>query len=339
MVRILLDCYGLDKGYKEVVKAGVKALKKNKQKDVEITFVGRKNEIEEELKEYKFDSERVKIINAEDEISCNESPTVAIKQKTNSSLVVGLNNLKEDYDALISGGSTGAVLTGGFLKIGRIKGVSRPALCPMLPTVSGDKVMIIDCGANADCKPINLVHFAIMANIYMKSVIGINNPRIGLLSNGEEEHKGNELTKETYPLLKQQPINFIGNIEAKDVLSGKIDVVVCDGFSGNVLLKGTEGAVKMVLKKLKAEIKDSLLSKIGAIFMKKTFNHLKKELDVDGQGGSILIGLKKTLIKVHGSCSYKAIMIAINQAREIKNNKVLEIFEEEFSKQVDLIGE
>lgn len=333
MVKILLDCCGLDKGYKEVVKAGINALET--QTDIEIAFLGKCEEINEELSKYKYDEQRVKIINATEEITCNEVPTVAIRQKQNSSLVLGLNELKNnDYDALISGGSTGAVLTGGFLKIGRIKGISRPALCPLLPTVNGDRVMLMDCGANVDCKPVNLRDFALMSNIYMKEVLGKKFPRIALLNNGEEENKGNELTKESYQILKELPINFIGNLEAKDFLSGKADVVICDGFAGNVLLKGTEGAIKMVLKKLKSEIKKSFSCKIGAIFMKKAFKHLKAELDEDKYGGSILLGLKKTLIKVHGSSNYIAIMVAIEQAKQIKENCVLEKFSEEFSKQV-----
>jgi len=334
MINILLDCYGLDKGYTEVIKAGVN--KVNEDKDIFITFLGREDEIKEELNKYKYNLSQVKIIHAPTEINCNEVPTRAIKEKVDSSLVVGLNELKNGYDALISGGSTGAILTGGFLKIGRIKGVSRPALCPILPTLNGGKVMLMDCGANVDCKPINLCHFALMSNIYMKEIMGLKYPRIALLNNGIEENKGNELTKETYALLKNMPINFIGNIEAKDFLSGKADVVIADGFAGNVLLKGSEGATKLVLKKLKAEIKSSFMAKIGAIFMKKIFKNIKNELDVDSQGGSTLLGLKKILIKVHGSSSYRAIEVAIGQAKELKLNGVLEKFENEFSKTVEV---
>lgn len=333
MVKVLLDCLGLDKGYKEVVKAGVEAVKLDDS--LIVTLVGRENDLVEELAKYKYNANQIKIINAEDEISCNEVPTKAIKEKVNSSLVVALNELKNnDYDALISGGSTGAVLTGGFLKIGRIRGVSRPALCPMLPTITGGSVMLMDCGANVDCKPINLRDFALMSNIYLKETMGIENPRIALLNNGSEENKGNELTKETYKILKDLPINFVGNLEAKDFLSGSADVVISDGFAGNVLLKGTEGATKLVLKMLKTEIKNSFWCKIGALFMKKAFKRLKKELDTNGRGGSVMLGLKKVLIKVHGSCNYKAIIGAIGQAKDLKNNQVLEKFETEFSKQV-----
>lgn len=334
MIKILLDCLGLDKGYKEFVKAGVESV--NSDPNLKIVFVGKIEEIESELKHYKYNIAQIEIIDARDEISCNDVPTKAIREKVYSSLVVGLNNLKDgDYDALISGGSTGAVLTGGFLKIGRIKGVSRPALCPMLPTLTGGKVMLMDCGANVDCKPINLKDFALMSNIYLKETMGIENPRIALLNNGTEENKGNELTKETYKILKEMPINFIGNLEAKDFLSGNADVVISDGFAGNVLLKGTEGATKLVLKMLKTEIKNSFMCKIGALFMKKAFKNIKKRLDVNGQGGSILLGLKRVLIKVHGSANSKAICGAIMQVKDLKNNNVLEKFEEEFAKQVE----
>lgn len=330
MIKILLDTLGIDNGFNEVVLAAVNSVKSNK--NIELTLVGKEDNINDELGKYIFNKEQIKIINATDEISCNDIPTKAIKEKKDSSLVVCLDKLKEGYDAVISGGSTGAVLTGGFLKIGRIKGISRPALCPMLPTLTGGKVMLIDSGANVDCKPINLCHFALMGKIYMENILNINNPKIALLNIGVEENKGNELAKETYPLLKEMPINFIGNLEARDFLSGKTDIVVSDGFSGNVLLKGTEGAVIMVMKKLKSEIKSSFWSKIGALFMKKTFKSLKNELNIEGQGGSILLGLKKILIKVHGSSTHVSFENAINQAVELKEKNVIEKLESAFEK-------
>lgn len=342
MTNILLDTLGLDKGYKEVVKAGVNALKQNE--NLTLCFLGDEKLIRAELKTYEKSFlketgknlfENIEILNAPIEISCNDIPTKAIKEKTNSSLVVGLNALKNGYDALISGGSTGAVLTGGFLKIGRIKGVSRPALCPMLPTILGGKVMLIDCGANVDSKPNNLCDYALMADIYFKSVMGVENPKIALLNIGVEENKGNELSKEAYKLLKELPINFVGNLEAREFLSGQADVVITDAFSGNVLLKGTEGAVNMVLKMLKGEIKKSFMCKIGALFMKKAFKNLKSTLKTDNHGGSIMLGLKSTLIKVHGSSSHTAIEIAIKQAIDIKQNNMLEKFEKAFSERTE----
>lgn len=330
MLKILLDTLGMDRGYKEVVKAGVNSV--NNDVEIQVTFLGKKENIEKELLNYNFDKKRIFVINAPEEINCNDIPSKAIKEKTESSLVVGLNELKNGYDALISGGSTGAVLMGGFLKIGRIKGVSRPALCPILPTINDRKVMLIDCGANVDPKPVNLCHFALMGSIYMSKILGINNPKVSLLNIGEEENKGSELCRETYSLLKDMPINFVGNIEARDFLSGKTDIVVSDAFSGNILLKGTEGAVMMVLSKLKQEIKSSFLAKIGYLFMKKSFKKLKGALNINGQGGSLFLGLKKTLIKVHGSGTSEAIENAILQAKEIKDKKIIEIFEEEFSR-------
>lgn len=333
MIKILLDVLGGDLGYAEAVKGAVNSVNKF---DVIITLVGPKDKIEKELLKYKYDTSKIEIVDAQDEISCNDIPTVAIKQKVNSSLVVGFNEFKKDeYSAYLSAGSTGAVLTGGILKIGRIKGVNRPALCPMLPTVNDGKVMLIDCGANVDSKPLNIIQFALMANEYMKNVEKVENPRIALLNIGTEENKGNDLSKESYQNLKNLPINFIGNLEAREFLSGSADVVVSDGFSGNILLKGTEGAVMMVLKQLKHEIKSSFMAKIGYLFMKKSFKRLRKKLDTNAYGGSIFLGLKKLLIKLHGSSTAKAYEIAIEQAIKFNENKVIEKIEQNLNLAVD----
>lgn len=333
MNKILLDTLGGDLGYVEAVKGAVSAVSKF---DVEITLVGPEEKLGKELEKYNYNKSKIKIINAQEEISCNEIPTVAIRQKVDSSLVVGFNEFKKDeYVAYLSAGSTGAVLIGGVLKVGRIKGVNRPALCPMLPTANDKKVMLIDCGANVDVKPINIIQFALMANEYMKSVENIENPKIALLNIGVEENKGNELIKESYQQLKKLPINFVGNIEAREFLSGCADVVVSDGFSGNVLLKGTEGAVKMVLKQLKSEIKSSFMAKIGYLFMKKSFNRLKKKLDLNAYGGSIFLGLKKLLIKLHGSSNAQAYECAIEQAIKFNENKVIQKIEQNLNLNVE----
>lgn len=333
MSKILLDTLGGDFSYPEAVKGAVNSVNKH---NIQITLIGPKDKLEEELKQYKYDKSKIDIIDAKDEISCNDSPTMAIRQKPDSSLVVGFNEFKkEDYFAYLSAGSTGAVLTGGILKIGRIKGVNRPALCPMLPTANNKKVMLIDCGANVDCKPINITQFALMANEYMKSVENIKDPKIALLNIGVEETKGNELIKESYQNLKNLPINFIGNIEAREFLSGNADVVVSDGFNGNILLKGTEGAVMMVLKQLKSEIKSSFMAKIGYLFMKKSFKNLKKKLDTNAYGGSIFLGLKKLLIKLHGSSKAKAYESAIEQAIKFNENKVIQKIEQNLKLEVE----
>lgn len=314
--RVIVDGYGGDNAPLEIVLGVVKAV--NKIENLEVILTGQKKELELLLSVYDYEKEKIIVVDAPDIITNEEVPTVAIRQKTNSSLVKGLDLLKNDSSigALVSAGSTGAILTGAFLKIGRIKGVSRPALSPLLPTLNGGNVLLIDCGANMDCKPLNLCHFALMGSVYMQNIFKIKKPRVALLNVGVEDKKGNELIKQTFPYLKQMPINFVGNIEARDFLSGNYDVVVADGFSGNVLLKSSEGAVNMVLKSLKAEIQKSLISKLGALFLKPAFNNLKKRLDYTKYGGSPLLGTKKLVIKSHGSSEAENIYQSIKQATE-----------------------
>ena len=233
---------------------------------------------------------------------------------------------------MVSTGSTGAVLTGGFLKIGRIKGVSRPALCPILPTRKGGVVSICDCGANVDSKPINLVHYAIMANAYIKNVFHVENPRVALLSVGTEDHKGNELTKSVLPILKEmEGINFVGNMEARDLLTGDYDLVVTDGFAGNVLLKSTEGAVSSILGMLKEEIKSSKLSKIGYLFMRKSFKNLKRKMDYNNKGGAVLLGTKKIIMKGHGNSKAKSVSVCLHQVVDMHKANVCGIISDEIN--------
>ncbi|HPG92469.1 MAG TPA: phosphate acyltransferase PlsX, partial [Clostridia bacterium] len=245
----------------------------------------------------------------------------------NSSLVMGFERLKNDPECagMVSAGSTGAVLTGAFLKVGRIKGVMRPALAPLLPTLKEGEVLLVDCGANVDCKPQMLVQFAHMGAAYMKCVKGVKSPKIGLLSNGTEDKKGNELTKETFALLKEEKeLNFCGNIEARDILSGEYDVVVTDGFYGNIALKSIEGTALMILKTLKKNIKSDALSMFGSLFMKKTFKKLKNTMDYNKKGGAPLIGTEKIVIKAHGSSKADSIFGAINQVIEMHEGKLIE---------------
>ena len=253
-------------------------------------------------------------------------PTVAIKTKTNSSLVKAFESLKNDESVLgmVSAGSTGAVLTGGFLKVGRIKGVSRPALAPVLPTLKGTPVILIDSGANMDCKPINLIHFALMASKYTESMFGIKNPRIALLSVGTEDHKGNDLVKKTFPYLKQLPINFVGNMEARDLLSGNYDVVVADGFAGNVALKTCEGTLLTLMEILKSDIKSHTLSKLGYVFMKGTFKRLKSKFDYNKYGGSPFLGINKIVIKCHGSSKAESFYQSIKQAYTLGQSNLIQ---------------
>lgn len=316
-MKIIVDCSGNDLGSPVAVQGAVIALKKDA--DFSVILCGKKEEIESELSKHQFDKSRVEILDAQETITNEEVPTEAVKTKINSSLVRAFDALKQNEEivGLVSNGSTGAVLTASFLKIGRIKGISRPALCPILPTKNGKKVLLIDSGANIDCKPINLSHFALMATTYAKAFLNIKNPTVALLNIGTEDKKGNEFSHECFALLKQTPVNFVGNMEARDFLSGKYDIVVADGFYGNILLKATEGSVLFVLDSIKKEIKSSFLSKIGAIFMKKTFKNLKNNLNYNNYGGAVFLGIKKIVVKGHGSSDETAFAKSISQVRTL----------------------
>lgn len=325
MIKILVDAFGGDNAPHEIVKGALLGLKNNN--DLFVTFTGKQEVVEceiaslmtelgkKELKGLNLEG-RYDILDARDVITNSDQPTVAIRTKKDSSLVKAFDTLRqsEDYVGLLSAGSTGAVLTGGFLKIGRIPGVSRPACSPILPTIDGGSVVLVDSGANMDCKPINLVHFAIMASAYSKCVLGVENPRVALVNVGTEAEKGNELTKEVYGLLKDcKEINFVGNMESRDLLSGNYDVVVADAFAGNVLLKATEGSVLQMLGLMKKEIMGSFWAKVGYLFMRKTFKRIKSVLDYNNKGGAVLLGCKKIIVKAHGSSKAKSINACISQ--------------------------
>ncbi len=310
-MKVVIDAFGGDNAPLEIVEGVKLALKQNK--DLEVVLCGKEDILNKMIEGYQ---NRIEIVDADEVIENGEHPTFAIRKKKNSSLVRAYDILKEREDVigLVSAGSTGAVLAGAIMKIGRIKGISRPALAPILPTKKDSDVIIIDSGANVDCKPINLLHFALMGSAYYSIIYNTTKPRVALLNNGSEEGKGNDLAKETYPLLKQAPINFIGNKEGGDFMSGDIDVMVTDGFAGNALLKGTEGSVMAVMSLLKQSIKSHFWSKIGALFMKKTFKELKGRIDIlNKHGGSPLLGCKKLVVKNHGSCKRNNICSSINQ--------------------------
>lgn len=324
-MKIVVDAFGGDNAPLEIVEGAVAAIERNK--DLEIILCGKAKEIKDILKGRE---ERIEIADANEVVLNTDHPTEAIRKKKDSSLVRAYDILKENEDVvgLVSAGSTGAILAGAIMKIGRIKGISRPALAPILPTKKENDVIIIEGGANVDCKPVNLVHFALMGSAYYSIIYGVEKPRVALLSNGSEEGKGNELVKETFPLLKEAPINFIGNKEGGDFMSGDVDVMVADGFAGNVLLKGTEGAVKAVLALLKTSIKEHALSKIGALFMKKTFNELKERIDVQGRhAGSPLLGCKKLVVKNHGGCDRHNITASIEQTIKLHKNNLIAAIE------------
>lgn len=313
-MKIIVDAYGGDFAPAEVVKGAVAALEA--KEGFKAVLVGKEEGIREALSACGYTGDRVEIVNARDVISCEEAPTEAIRKKPDSSICRALKVLKEDPEAVafVSAGSTGAVLTGAVLLTKRIAGVSRPALAPLLPTVKGTSVMLLDSGANVDCKAINLVQFALMGSAYMKEVVGVENPKVALLSNGTEEKKGCLLTHEVFPLLKERTdINFVGNMEARDILSGEYDVVVTDGFYGNIALKSTEGAVNTLFTVLKREIKASKKASVGALLMKGAFRNVKNMLDYNKRGGAVLLGMEKTVIKIHGASKAEPVKNAILQ--------------------------
>lgn len=338
-MKLVVDIFGGDNSPIETVAGAVEAI--NEQKDLSLILTGDETLINDELKKHEYDKQRIEVVHASEVISCNESPTTAIKRKKDSSLVVayGLLKEREDVKGLVSAGSTGAVLAGGILKLGRIKGVSRPALAPVLPAiVDGEEkgnVLLIDCGANVDCKPVNLLHFALMGSIYMNELYGIEKPRVALLSNGVEDAKGCALTKEAFAMLKDCPnINFVGNMEARDIISGKYDVVVSDGFYGNICLKSLEAVADGMMSVLKKSVTSSLRQKIGFLFMKPAFKKLKGTLDYNKKGGAVFLGVEKIVVKAHGSSKKAAFKNAILQAMRASEIGVSDIIKEEITKMV-----
>lgn len=323
-MKIVVDTCGGDKGVKEVVTGAIKSL--TLKDDFSVVLAGPENEINEALSSLTYDKNRVEVLASTEVITCEDAPMEAIRKKTDSSLIVACKYLKEQEEAkaFVSTGSTGAVLASGIFKVGRIKGVLRPALAPLIPTHTGGKVMLIDSGANVDCKKENLVQFAVMGSAYMKKVENIPNPRVALISNGTEDKKGCELTKEVFKLLSEnEEINFVGNMEARDMVSGKYDVLVADGFAGNVALKALEGGAKTVTTLLKQGIKQSFFAKIGYLFLKKTLNGMKEKIDFNKIGGAVFMGVEKIMIKAHGACDADCVATSIMQAYNAVKNDVV----------------
>lgn len=323
-MKVVIDAFGGDFAPVEIVEGAVKAVKCDKNLTVVLT--GDEFKIKDVLKDR---TERIEIVHASEVITNDDAPTLAIRQKKDSSLVKAFDLLKEDENVigLVSAGSTGAVLAGAIMKIGRIKGISRPALAPFLPTVKeGKNVLVCDSGANVDCKSEHLLHFAVMASAYYSIMNNIESPKVGLLNNGAEEHKGNELVKETYPLMKQLPINFIGNVEARETMSGDVDVIVTDGFAGNVLLKSVEGVGGAISAMLKKEAKKNLFSLIGTLLMGK-FKGLKNKMDVKKYGGAPFLGCKKLVVKTHGTANREVVCNTILQVVKLHENKLNEKIE------------
>lgn len=308
-VTVALDVMGGDYAPDEIIKGAMLAV--SESASIKVILVGKEDVITSRLSEYNYDGKQIEVLHADDVITNNEAPVLAVRRKKNSSVVMALNLVKNgEADAFVSAGSTGAVLAGGQLIVGRIRGVERPPLAPVIPTINGVS-LLIDCGANVDARPSHLVQFAKMGSIYMENVVGIKNPRVAIVNIGAEEEKGNALVKETFPLLKScADINFIGSIEAREIPYGGADVIVCEAFVGNVILKLYEGLGSALIGKIKEGLMSTTRSKVGALLAKPALKETLKDFDASKYGGAPMLGLKGLVVKTHGN----------SKANEIKNS-------------------
>ena len=326
-VVIALDAMGGDYAPEQTVKGAVEAV--NSSDEIRVILVGKQDMIAKELEKYEYAKEDIEVVHASEIIDMGDVPTVAIKDKKDSSLVVAMRLVREGKaDALVSAGSTGAVLVGGQLVVGRLKGIKRPPLAPFIPTTTGFS-LLIDCGANVDARPEHLVQFAQMGSIYYENVMGKKNPTVALLNIGTEEEKGNQLVKDTKPLMKEcKNINYIGSVEARELVSGAADVIVCEAFVGNVVLKFFEGLALTLFGSLKEGLMSSTRTKLGALLVKPALKGLKNQFDTSSQGGAPLLGLKGLVVKAHGNSSSKEIEIALKQCISFKKQKINEKIKE-----------
>ena len=322
-IKVAVDAMGGDNAPQEIVKGAVEAV--NEGSKVKVYLVGMKEAVERELSGHTYPKEQIEVVPASEIIETAEPPVMAIRKKKDSSLVKALNLVKDGTcDAYVSAGSTGATLVGGQVIVGRIKGVERPPLAPLIPTATGCS-LLIDCGANVDARPSHLVQFAKMGSVYMEHVMGIKNPKVGIVNIGAEEEKGNALVKETFPLLKNCPdINFIGSVEARDIPAGAADVVVCEAFVGNVILKTYEGVGATLISKVKEGMMTSLRSKIGALLVKPALKQTLKAFDLEQYGGAPMLGLKGLVVKTHGSSKSIEIKNSILQCITFTEQKISE---------------
>ena len=327
VIKVVVDAMGGDNAPEAPVKGAVEAL--GEISNLSIVLAGRTDDINRELGKYTYDKERISIVHADDVIGFDEPPVMAIRKKKNSSIVVGMNLVKHgDADAFVSAGSTGAILVGGQFVVGRIKGVERSPLAPLIPTAKGP-ALLIDCGANVDAKASHLVQFAKMGSIYMKYVAGVKNPRVAIVNIGAEEEKGNALVKATYPLLKEcTDINFTGSIEARDIPKGDADGIVCEAFTGNVILKLYEGLASTLMSKIKEGLMSTVRSKTGAVLIKPALKKTLKQFDTSEQGGAPLLGLNGLVVKAHGSSGSLEIKQAIKQCLQFGEEKINEKIKE-----------
>ena len=336
-MKILLDAMGGDNAPDATIKGAVRAISEIK---AEVVLIGNEEIINAKVKEFYGKDKlsdinsRLSIKHATEQIEMEDTPTVAIKHKKDSSMVVGFRMLKEgEGDVFVSAGNSGALLTGATLLVGRIKGIDRPAIAPMLPAYK-KSFMLMDAGANTNCKPLNLVQFAQMSTIYLKNTFGIESPKIGLLNIGTEDTKGNDLVKETYNILKEQSeelgINFVGNVEGRDCFSGEIDAVITDGFTGNVFLKTTEGLGKLVKRNLTESLKRNIWTTIGAIPCLPAIKRFSKTMDYKEYGGALFLGVKKPVVKAHGSSDEYLFYFTLKQAENFVKSGAVEKMKEEF---------
>ena len=332
MVKVVVDAMGGDNAPAEIVRGAVNAV--NKRNDIKVILTGKQKDIEDQLQKYTYPKEQIEIVCASEVIETAEPPVKAIRSKKDSSIVVGMNLVKKGQaDAFVSAGSSGAILVGGQLIVGRIKGIERPPLAPLIPTKNG-AALLVDCGANVDARPSHLVQFAKMGATYMEHVVGIKNPKVGIVNIGAEEEKGNALVKETFPLLKQcKDINFIGSVEARDIPHGICDVIVCEAFVGNVILKLYEGVGAVLISKVKQGMMTTLRSKIGAMLVKPALKKTLKAFDAGQYGGAPLLGLNGLVVKAHGSSKANEITNSIIQCVQFKQQQINEKIKEKIMMQ------
>ena len=333
MVKIIVDCFGGDHSPEAQIDGAIAAL--SALDDLYVILTGSEAVISEVLSSRSYPADRLEIVDAPQVIGCDERPTDVIRQKRDSSMMKAIMMLRDrdDIGGMVSTGSTGALVTGALVRIGRLKGVIRPAFCPLLPTMRGGIVGICDSGANVQVDAAMLRQFAVMASLYMSCVYGIENPRVALLNVGKEAEKGDDVRREAYSLLKEtEGLNFVGNMESRDLLSGSFDVVVCDGFSGNVLVKATEGTALELLGKVKESILSNWKYKLGALFQKRMFRQMKDFMNYQNYGGSVLVGTSKVVVKGHGSSKAVAVQKCIEQAYRMETGALGPKIEKELSK-------
>ena len=321
-MKIILDGMGGDHAPAAIVEGAVQA---SKEIDHEIHIIGQEELINAELSKYKFNPDKIFVIDAREVITNDDAPVRAVRSKKDSSIVKGINMVKNgEGDIFISAGSTGALMAGGLFLLGRIQGIDRPALASVYPILGSKASLLLDAGANAECKPNNLLEFGIMGNIYMEKVLGRENPRVGLVNLGAEAAKGNTLTKAAYELLEQSHLNFVGNVEAREVPKGACDVIVADGFTGNVILKLTEGLAWNILQTMKRKFTDGVKDKLGAALLLDKIGELKKDFDYSEYGGAPILGVKGPIVKMHGSSSANGVKNTILKGIPFVEGKVVE---------------